>query len=104
MIIIIIHKDENEAKMIDVAISGDSRLECKETEKIEKYQPLQDEIGKLWGMRTVIVTLVVIGALGAVSKGSEKHMKNIGADARLEVIQKTALLGTAHILRRLLSL
>ena len=31
-------------------------------------------------------------------------MKRIGVNVRLEVIQKTALLGTAKILRKLLSL
>uniref|UniRef100_A0A0L8GHB6 Uncharacterized protein n=1 Tax=Octopus bimaculoides TaxID=37653 RepID=A0A0L8GHB6_OCTBM len=79
---------------------GDSRVKCKETEKIRKCQPLRDEIGKLWGMRKVMMIPVVTGVLGAISKGFVKYIKNTGAAVRLEVIQKTGLLGTARILRR----
>ena len=46
-------------------------------------------------MRKVIVVPVVIGALGAVSVNCKEYMKQNGVNLRLEVIQKTALLGTA---------
>ena len=55
-------------------------------------------------MRKVIVVPVVIGALGAVSVNFKKYVKRIGVNVRLEVVQKTALLGTAKILRKVLSL
>ena len=55
-------------------------------------------------MRKVIVVPVVIGALGTVSVNFKEYMNRIGVNVRLEVIQKTALLGTAKILRRVLSL
>ena len=83
---------------------GDDRVKDKELEKLEKYQLLKDEIAKLWRMRKVIVVPVVIGALGAVSVNFKEYMKRIGVNVRLEVIQKTALLGTAKILRKVLSL
>ena len=51
-------------------------------------------------MRKVIVVPVVIGALGAVSVNFKEYVKRIG----VKVIQKTALLGTAKILRKVLSL
>ena len=68
--------------------------------KVEKYQLLKDEIAKVWQMRKVIVVPVVIGALGAVSVDFKEYMRRIGVKMRLEVIQKTALLGTAKILSR----
>ena len=74
-------------------------MKDKELEKLEKYQLL-----KVWRMRKVIVVPVVIGALGAVSVNFKEYMKRIGVNVRLEVIQKTALLGTAKILRKVLSL
>ena len=46
---------------------------------------------------------MVIGALGAVSKDCRKYLEKLSVDAKLEVIQKTALLGTARILRKVLS-
>ena len=55
-------------------------------------------------MRKVIVVPVFIGALEAVSVNFKKYMKQIGVKVSLEVIQKTALLGTAKILRKVLFL
>ena len=97
-------KKEREVVIIDFVIPGDDRVKDKELEKLEKYQLLKDEIAKVWRMRKVIVVPVVIGALGAVSVNFKEYMKRIGVNVRLEVIQKTALLGTAKILRKVLSL
>ena len=47
---------------------------------------------------------VVIGALGAVSVNFKKYVKQIGVKVSLEVIQTTAFLGKAKILRKVLSL
>ena len=81
--------------MIDVAISGDDRVKDQELEKLEKYQLLKDEIAKVWRMRKVIVVPMVIVALEAVSVSFKEYIKRIGVNVRLEVIQKTALLGTS---------
>ena len=102
--IVFIDKKEREVVIIDVAIPGDDRVKDKELEKVEKYQLLKDEIAKVWHMRKVIVVPVVIGALEAVSVNFKKYLKQIGVKVSLEVIQKTALLGTAKILRKVLSL
>ena len=103
--IVFIDKKEREAViMIDVAIPGDDRVKDKELEKVKKYQLFKDEIARVWHMRKVIVVSDVIGALQAVSVNFKKYMKQIGVKVSLEVIQKTALLGTAKILRKALSL
>ena len=65
---------------------------------------MKGEIAKVWRMPKVIVVPVVIGALGVASVNFQEYMKRIGGNVRLEVIQKTALLGTAKIVRKLLSL
>ena len=46
----------------------------------------------------------MIGVLGAVSDMFDKHMEKLGTTIRIEVVQKTALLGTARLLRNVLSL
>ena len=102
--IVFIDKKEREVVIIDVAIPGDDRMKDKELEKVEKYQQLKDEIAKVWHVRKVIVVPVVIGALGAVSVNFKTYMKQIGVKVSLEVIQKTVLLGTAKIPRKVLSL
>ena len=75
-----------------------------ELEKLEKYHLLKDEIAKVWHMQKVIVVPLVIGVLGAKSVNFKEYLKRIGVNVRLEVIQKTTLLGTAKILRKVLSL
>lgn len=54
----------------------------------------------LWELRKVEVVPIVVGALGAVTENIEKWIKNLGITVRLEHLQKTALLGTARIIRR----
>ena len=63
-----------------------------------------DETAKVWRMRKVIVVPVAVGALGAISVNLKEYMGRIGVNVRLEVIQKTALSGTAKMLRKVLSL
>ena len=79
-------------------------MKDEELEKLEKYHLLKDEIAKVWHMQKVFVVPVVIGVLGAESVNFKEYMKRIGVNVRLEVIQKTTLLGTAKILRKVLSL
>ena len=47
----------------------------------------------------MMMVSVIIGALGAVSVNFKEFIKRISMNVRLQVIQKTALLGTAKILR-----
>ena len=47
---------------------------------------------------------VIIGALGLVKKGPENYIGKIPGNIRAIELQKTALLGTAHILRSTLSI
>ena len=54
------------------------------------------------GHEEVTVIPVVIGALGAVSKEFDKWIEKIGISLRTGHVQKTALLGTARILRKVL--
>jgi hypothetical protein len=46
---------------------------------------------------------VVIGGTGAISKSFRKYVNNIPGDHDVKELQKTAVLGTAHILRKVLT-
>ena len=46
--------------------------------------------------------LIVIGALGTVPQGLVGHLESIGVNLVVAQIHKTALLGTARILLRVL--
>jgi len=45
---------------------------------------------------------VIIGATGTISKSFRKYVSNIPRKHEVKELQKTAILGTAHILRKLL--
>lgn len=53
-------------------------------------------------MKSVKVVLVVIGALGTIPERLEGYLKNIKAGIEVAAIQRTVLLGSARILRRVL--
>ena len=69
--IVVIDNKDKTCLIIDIAVPGDTRVRSKEEEKIEKYQELKEEIGKIWNMKKVIVIPVVVGALGVVTKNRE---------------------------------
>jgi len=50
----------------------------------------------------IIIVLVVIGATGTISKSFRKYVSNIPGNHELKELQKTAILGTADILRKVL--
>ena len=58
--IILVDKQAKVAKIIKIAIPGDARVKDKELEKIEKYQFLREEIGKLWKVKKVTVGPIVL--------------------------------------------
>ena len=89
--------------MIDIAVPGDTRIKQKKQEKIEKHQDLKREISRLWCLRKVSVIPVVVGGLRCVTKEAEHYIEQIGIKIRTEVLQKTALLGTARTLRKQLN-
>ena len=47
---------------------------------------------------------VIIGATGTISKSFRKYVNDIPGNHDVKELQKTAILGTAHILRKVLTL
>ena len=47
---VLVERKERMCKIIDFAVSGDSRIE-KEKDKIEKYQDLGRELQKIWMLK-----------------------------------------------------
>ena len=101
--LVVVNKMRRACKIIDFAVPGDCRIEEKEKEKIEKYQDLRRELQKIWNVRVKIVPLVV-GFLGAIPKQFGNRLKETGVSAEIGQVQKTVLLGTARILRKVLEI
>ena len=94
-------KEKRTCKIVDFAVSGDSKIEEKEKEKIEEYQDLRKELQKIWNVRVMTIPLVV-GSLGAIPNQFGNRSKETGITAEIRQVQKTVLLGTARILRKAL--
>jgi len=99
--IIIRDNEKGTCVLIDVAVSGDRNVIKKEAEKILKYKDLTIEIQCMWNVKTKVIP-GIIGATGTISKSFRKYVSNIPGKHEVKELQKTAILGTAHILRKVL--
>ena len=102
--LLLVDKVTNAATIIDVAVPGDTRILDREQEKILKYQDLKREIKKNWNLRKVTIVPVVIGALGTITINFRKHLDAVHCNLSISNLQKTALLGSARILRMVLDI
>ena len=78
-------KKRRTCKIIDFAVSGDSRIEENEQEEIEKYQEPKRVVQKIWSVRVKIIP-----------KRFGDRLKETGITAETRQVQKTVLLGTAR--------
>ncbi|XP_068190807.1 uncharacterized protein [Antennarius striatus] len=101
--IVVMDKEQKRAVVIDVAIPADANIRKKEHEKIEKYQGLKEQLEQMWKVKVNVVP-VVVGALGAVTPKLEEWLQQIPGTTSEASVQKSAVLGTAKILRRTLRL
>ena len=74
--LVVVVKKERSCKIIDFVVPGDSRIEEKEKDKIEKYQDLGRELQKIWNVKVKIIPLVV-GSLGAIPKLFGNRLKQL---------------------------
>jgi len=88
--------------LINVAISGDRNVIKKEAEKTLKYKDLTMEIQCMWNVKTKVIP-VITGATGTILKSFRKYVSNVPGNHEVKELQKTAILGTAHILRKVLT-
>jgi hypothetical protein len=87
--------------LIDVAVSGDRSVVKNEAEKILKHKDLTIEIQRMWNVKTNVIP-VIIGAAGTISKSFRKYLSNVPGIHEIKELQKTAILGTAHTLWKVL--
>jgi len=100
--IIIRDNEKRTCMLLAVAISGDRNVIKKEAEKFLKYKDLTIETQRTWNVKTKVIP-VIIGATGTISESFRKYVSNIPGNHEGKELHKTAILGTAHILRRVLT-
>ena len=98
------HFSELQIIIIIIIIPSDENTCFKVSEKLSKYKDMEIEITRMWQKKREIIP-VVVGGLGGrvIKKGSEELVREIPGNVNLWEIQKTTLVGTAHILRKVLS-
>ena len=86
-----------------MSVPSDKNVSSKTFEKLFKYKDLEIKIGKTWHLRARTIP-VVIGALGLVKKETKEFLDKIPGNPSFQEIQKIVLRGTAHVLRKALSI
>ncbi len=84
-------------------MTNDHNIQKKATEKMLKYVDLQIECQRMWTNKVEVVP-IVIGATGVVERNMTKYLNKIPGKHNVYNLQRSAVLGTAHILRKVLSI
>jgi hypothetical protein len=66
-----------------------------------KYKSLCIEIQRMWNLKCKIIP-VIIGATGVVTRSLRKTSEAVPGKHSIDSLQKTAILGTSHIIRKAL--
>ena len=100
--IVVVNKNKKSCAIIDVAIPGDIRVSKKEKENIERYQKLKREIKRMWNIRSIKVIPVAVRTLGSTSKKLKSSIEELGVIIHTALLQKTTLLRTYLIFKKVL--
>jgi len=72
-----------------------------ETEKILEYKDLIIEIQRMWHVKVKVIP-VIAEANGTISKSFTQYLSNKSGKHEIKEVQNTAMLGSAHILWKVL--
>ena len=86
-----------------MVIPSDYNIQKKATEKMSKHVDLQIECQRLWNKKIEVIP-VIIGATRIVDKNIKKYVGQIPDCHNIYSLQRSTILGTAHILRKVLSI
>ena len=56
----------------------------------------------MWNVKAKVIPVVIIGSTGTISKSLRQYLSNVPGKHEIKDLQKTAVLGTARILREVL--
>ena len=101
--LIVQEKESERCVIIDVAILSDYNIQKKATDKMSKYVDLQIKCQRMWDKKVEVIPLI-IGATGVVDRNIQSCLKKISGKHNIYNLQRSAILGTAHILRKVLSI
>ena len=80
---------------LNMMAQGDAR------EGKRKYKSLCIEIKRMWNLKCAVIP-VIIGTTGVVTRSLRKNLEAVPGKHSIDSLQKTATLGTSHIIRKVL--
>jgi hypothetical protein len=99
--IIVENEKDKICLLIDVAIPSDKNIIQKEAEKKLKYKNLSIQIQRMWNAKCFVIPVIIGGHWNCKQKFT-KISGNIPRQHSIHSLQKTAILGTSHIIRKVL--
>ena len=84
-----------------MAIPADRNIVQREAEKKLKYKGLCTEIQRMWNLKCRIIPVIIV-VTGIVTRSLGKNLEAVPGKHSIDLLQKTAILGTSHIIRKVL--
>ena len=100
--VVVIDRVQKKWLIVDFSVPFDANVVKKEEEKIRNYDELKRVVINLHKV-TARVVPIVVGSLGVVSKNLNGYLKDLGIADVVGGLQTTAVIGTAAILKKVLS-
>ena len=91
-----LYKTERKFHLIDIFVPGEKKIELKLIIKLRR------KVKNIWNFFQVALVPIAIRALGVTLKRFKHCLKKLDVNNSIELFQKTALLGTAKIVRQVL--
>ena len=77
------------------------QLEAAHAVEITKLVEYVDRKERMWNLKCTIIP-VIIGATGIVTRSLKINLEAVPGKHSIDSLQKTAILGTSHIIRKVL--
>ena len=97
LVMVLRGKEMHKCLEIDVAIQNPYNTQKKGTEEMNNYVDLQIKCQRIWNKKVKIVP-VIISATGVAENNLKKHLSRVPWQHNMHNLQKSGILGTAHIL------
>lgn len=102
--VVLLDKRNKAMYIIEFSAPADPNISVKEEEKRTKYRPLQFDLKQLFPGHSVIIIVLIIGALGGIRPTLLDNLKKIphcttSAVILAEQMQKAVILGSLRLLR-----
>ena len=100
--IVLKHKKEKSALLIEVFVPNDFGLIAAEIRKMTKYQDPKNGVKRTWKLKKAEILPVIVGATGMIKKMLTWYLKIIPGNITTNELQVEAVRGSVKILKRFL--